>query len=64
MLSHARALLKSAPQGACGYVDADMHDPAAILAAAADILDFAEPVAVMLLSVLHLAATTPKPAGS
>jgi S-adenosyl methyltransferase len=55
VLSHAKALLRSAPGGACGYVDADMHDPGAILAAAADTLDFAKPVAVMLLSVLHLA---------
>jgi hypothetical protein len=56
VLSHARALLTSTPQGACGYVDADMHDPATILAAAAQTLDFAKPVAVMLLSVLHLAS--------
>jgi hypothetical protein len=57
VLSHAKALLKSTPQGACGYVDADMHDPGTILAAAADTLDFTKPVAVMLLSVLHLAAS-------
>jgi hypothetical protein len=54
VLSHAKALLKSTPQGACGYIDADMHDLDTILAGAAQTLDFAKPVAVMLLNVLHL----------
>ena len=40
VLSHARALLKSNPQGACAYLDADLRDPDAILAAAAGTLDF------------------------
>ena len=53
MLSHARALLKSTPQGACAYLDADLRDPEAILAAAARTLDFSQPVAVMLIAVLH-----------
>ena len=51
MLSHARALLKSTPQGACAYLDADLRDPEAILAAAARTLDFSKPVAVMLIAV-------------
>jgi len=55
VLAHARALLTSAPQGACAYLDADMRAPGAIMAAAAQTLDFARPVAVLLLSVLHLA---------
>ena len=53
VLSHARALLKSNPQGACAYLDADLRDPDAILAAAARTLDFSRPVAVMLIAVLH-----------
>jgi hypothetical protein len=53
VLSHARALLKSRPEGACAYLDADMRDPAAILAAAADTLDFTRPVAVMLIAAVH-----------
>ena len=52
VLSHARALLKSTPQGACAYLDADLRDPEAILAAAARTLDFSKPVAVMLIAVL------------
>ena len=47
VLAHARALLTSAPQGSCDYVDADMRDPAAILAAAARTLDLTQPVAVL-----------------
>jgi len=53
VLSHAQALLKSNPAGACDYIDADMHDPAGILAAAARTLDFSQPVAVMLIAVLQ-----------
>jgi O-methyltransferase involved in polyketide biosynthesis len=55
VLSHAQALLTSKPEGACAYIDADLRDPAAILAAAADTLDFARPVAVMLITVLQFA---------
>ena len=53
VLSHARALLTSSPEGKCAYLDADLRDPEKILAAAADTLDFAKPVAVMLLTVLQ-----------
>ncbi len=53
VLSHAKALLKSTPEGACAYLDADLRDPDAILAAAADTLDFTKPVAVMLIAVMH-----------
>jgi hypothetical protein len=54
VLAHARALLDSEPEGATDYVDADMHNPEKILAQAAATLDFSKPVAVMLISVLHL----------
>jgi hypothetical protein len=52
VLSHARALMKSAPGGAVGYVDADARDPDAIVAGGAATLDFSQPVAVMLLFTL------------
>jgi S-adenosyl methyltransferase len=56
VLAHARALLASAPQGSCDYVDADMRDPAKILAAAARTLDLAQPVALLFMGVLgHVA---------
>ena len=53
VLSHARALLTSKPEGACAYIDADVRDPEEILAQAARHLDFGQPVAVMLLAVLQ-----------
>jgi hypothetical protein len=53
VLVHARALLTSTPQGACDYVEGDLRDPGKILAEAAQTLDFAQPVALMLLGILH-----------
>jgi O-methyltransferase involved in polyketide biosynthesis len=53
VLSHARALLTSAPSGRCAYIDADARDPDTVLAEAAKTLDFTEPVAVMMLGLLH-----------
>ena len=53
VLSHARALLTSGPDGETAYVDADIRDTDRILAEAARTLDFSQPVAVMLLAVLH-----------
>src|SRR5689334_15916937 len=53
VLAHARALLTSTPEGSCDYIDGDLRDPEAILTEAARTLDLAEPVALMLLGVLH-----------
>ncbi|GAA2482335.1 SAM-dependent methyltransferase [Winogradskya humida] len=53
VLVHARALLTSSPQGATAYVDADLRDPATILEQAAKTLDLSQPVALMLLAILH-----------
>ena len=63
VLSHARALMKSAPGGAVGYVDADVRDPDAIVAGARDILDLSRPVAVMLLFTLAYIEDTLDAAG-
>jgi S-adenosyl methyltransferase len=63
VLSHAQALLKSSPEGVCAYIDADLRDPEKILAAARDTLDFARPVAVMLVAVLQLIDDADDPAG-
>jgi O-methyltransferase involved in polyketide biosynthesis len=53
VLVHARALLTSAPEGACDYIDGDLRDPEQILAKASGMLDFGEPVALILFGVLH-----------
>ncbi len=43
VLAHARALLTSTPEGVTDYIDADMRDPGAVLARAAQTLDFGQP---------------------
>jgi hypothetical protein len=53
VLSHAQVLLTSSPEGRCEYIDADARDTGTILARAAETLDFTEPVAIMLLGLLH-----------
>jgi SAM-dependent methyltransferase len=52
VLAHARALLTSSPEGACDYIDADLRDPGTILTKAARTLDFAKPVALIMLGIL------------
>jgi hypothetical protein len=52
VLTHARSLLTSTPEGATDYVDADLYDPDTILRDAARTLDFTRPVAVMLMGIL------------
>ena len=52
VLVHARALLTSTPEGSCDYIDADLHDPGKILGAAEEILDFSQPVALMLMGIM------------
>ena len=54
VLTHARALLTSSIEGETGYLEADIKDPDGILAGAAELIDFARPVAVMLVAVLHM----------
>ncbi|MFU8854981.1 SAM-dependent methyltransferase [Micromonospora sp. SL1-18] len=55
VLAHARALLTSKPEGRTAYVDADLRDVDRILAAPElrDNLDFDQPVALLLLAILH-----------
>ena len=52
VLSHARALLASGPQGEIAHVEADLRDTGTILTQAAGILDLTQPAAILLLAVL------------
>jgi len=54
VLTHARALLSSVPEGVTDYIEADLREPGKILAEAAQTLDFNRPVAIMLTAILHL----------
>jgi hypothetical protein len=51
VLTHARALLTSTPEGATDYIDADLHDPDTVLREAARTLDFTQPIALTLMQV-------------
>ena len=64
VLAHARALLTSAPEGRTAYIHADLRDPAAILSdpATRDVLDFSQPIALMLVAVLHFIPDEDNPA--
>jgi trans-aconitate methyltransferase len=53
VLAHARALLTSSSDGRCSYIDADIREPEKILNSAAEVLDFTEPVGVVLMAVLQ-----------
>jgi hypothetical protein len=63
VLANARALLTPAQGGMCDHIEADVRDPAALLASAAATLDFSEPVAVLLLAILHFIPDEGDPAG-
>jgi trans-aconitate methyltransferase len=65
VLAHARALLTSAPQGRTAYIQADLREPEKILASSvvSDVLDFSEPVALMLVAILHFIADEEDPQG-
>jgi S-adenosyl methyltransferase len=55
VMTHARALLTSSPQGRTTYLQADLRDPADILGRPelAETLDLTRPVGLMLVAVLH-----------
>ena len=52
VLVHARALLTGTAEGATEYVDANLHEPGEILAAAAGTLDLKQPVGLILMNIL------------
>ncbi|OLT12458.1 methyltransferase [Actinomadura sp. CNU-125] len=65
VLVHARALLTSSPEGRTAYIDADLRDPAKILAAPelAATLDPSRPTALMLVAIMHFITDDEDPYG-
>jgi len=65
VLVHARALLTSAPEGATAYIDADLREPTKILndPELHRTLDFSQPVALMLVAVMHFILDDDDPYG-
>jgi hypothetical protein len=55
VLAHARAFLRSST-GDVTFLDADASQTATVLAGAGDTLDFAEPVAIIMINVLNFLA--------
>lgn len=57
VLVHARALLHNTThEGVTTYLDADLHDPDLIISDARNVLNFTQPVAVMLMGILGFVA--------
>ncbi|WP_035792055.1 SAM-dependent methyltransferase [Kitasatospora mediocidica] len=65
VLAHARALLVSTPQGMTSYLDADLRDPEKILEHPdlRSVLDFRQPIALMLIAILHFLPDDQDPYG-
>jgi len=63
VLAHARALLVSEPEGRTAYLQADIRYPADILSSPVvrSVLDFSQPIALMLVAMLHFLPDEDKP---
>ena len=63
VMAHARALLSSTPQGRTAYIQADLKSPLDILTSDSvrSVIDFNQPVALMLVAVLHFLGDEDKP---
>ena len=63
VLAHARALLASSPEGRTAYIQADLKSPLDILSSPSvrSVIDFDQPVALMLVAVLHFLGDEDKP---
>lgn len=62
VLAHAHQLT-STPEGAVDYIQGDLRDPKSILDRASETLDFGQPVAVMLVGILHFFPPADDPYG-
>ena len=63
VLVHARALLTSTAEGHTAYLHGDVRKPADIVERAARTLDFDQPIALMLMAVMHMVPDGDDPHG-
>jgi hypothetical protein len=63
VLSHARALMVPSPQRRCAFAGCDLRDTGGLISQAARTLDFTEPIAVLLIAVLHFIPDADDPWG-
>jgi hypothetical protein len=63
VLAHARALLTSSAEGRTAYIHADLRSPGEILSSPVvrEVLDFSQPIALMLVGILHFLADKDEP---
>jgi hypothetical protein len=61
VLAYAQDLLVSSDQGATGYIHADLREVGTVLAKAAELLDFTQPVAITMLAILHVIPDSDNP---
>jgi hypothetical protein len=61
VLAYAQDLLASSEEGATDYIHADLRDTSAVLARAAELLDFTRPVAITMLAILHVITDSDNP---
>ncbi len=52
VVSHGRSQLAGTPEGFADYLEADLHQPAEILRSAARVLDFSQPIGLVLMGVM------------
>jgi hypothetical protein len=64
VLAHARALLTSAPEGRTACIHGDLRKPAEILSSPVtrEVLDFSQPIALLIVAILHFIPDEDKPA--
>lgn len=63
VLAHAHQLLRPSSYGAVAFVAGDVRDPDSVLDEAAKTLDLTQPVAILLVAVLHLLPDDTDPHG-
>ena len=63
VLAHAHALRRGSPEGTVAYVHGTLRDPEAIVRQAAETLDFAQPVAMLLPATLNFVPDEHDPYG-
>jgi S-adenosyl methyltransferase len=65
VLTHARALLTSSPEGRTEYLDANLYDVESILKSPQlrEVIDFDRPVGLLLIAIMHLVGDADDPYG-
>jgi hypothetical protein len=63
VLAHSHTLLRSSPEGVTDYIEGDLREPDQVLEDAAATLDFSQPVAVMLVAIMHFVPDALDPYG-